>query len=81
MFRGNGNKLPSTIFGNDLRRLLLGIDTNVRDVAFKFCNIAGNESKTMQYPDFSRSEQPNQKEIFLLCNSNYSYSCKSDFLL
>ena len=47
--------MPTTIYGNDLRRLLLGIETNVRDATFKFCNIAGNELKTMQFPDFEKA--------------------------
>jgi HEPN domain-containing protein len=63
-FKGNGNKLPATVFGNDLRRLLLGIETGVRDAAFKFCSVAGNESKIMQYPDFSRFEKANMNSFY-----------------
>ena len=63
-FKGNG-KLPST----DIHGLLLGVETNIRDIAFRFCNFIGNEANSMQYPGIARfGKTPN--EVFPLSKKN-----------
>ena len=59
-FKGNG-KLPAS----DIHGLLLGVETNIRDIAFRFCNFIGNEANSMQYPGIARfGKTPN--EVFPL---------------
>ena len=59
-YKGNG-KLPAS----DIHGLLLGVETNIRDIAFRFCNLIGNEANAMQYPSVSRfGKTPN--EVFPL---------------
>jgi HEPN domain-containing protein len=61
-FKGNG-KLPAS----DIHGLLLGVDPNIRDIAFRFCNFIGNEANSMQYPGIARfGKAPN--EVFPLSN-------------
>ena len=59
-FKGNG-KLPAS----DIHGLLLGVETSIRDIAFRFCNFIGNEANSMQYPGIARfGKTPN--EVFPL---------------
>ena len=59
-YKGNG-KLPAS----DIHGLLLGVETNIRDIAFRFCNFIGNEANSMQYPGIARfGKTPN--EVFPL---------------
>ena len=61
-FKGNG-KLPAS----DIHGLLLGVETSIRDIAFRFCNFIGNEANSMQYPGIARfGKTPN--EVFPLSN-------------
>lgn len=65
-FKGNG-KLPAS----DIHGLLLGVDTNIRDIAFRFCNFIGNEANSMQYPGIARfGKTPN--EVFPLSKLNHN---------
>lgn len=59
-YKGNG-KLPAS----DIHGLLLGVEPNIRDIAFRFCNFIGNEANSMQYPGIARfGKTPN--EVFPL---------------
>jgi len=52
---------------SDIHGLLLGVETNIRDIAFRFCNFIGNEANSMQYPGIARfGKTPN--EVFPLSN-------------
>ena len=50
---------------SDIHGLLLGVETNIRDIAFRFCNFIGNEANSMQFPGIARfGKTPN--EVFPL---------------
>ena len=66
-FKGNG-KLPAS----DIHGLLLGVEPNIRDIAFRFCNFIGNEANAMQYPGISRfGKIPN--EVFPLSKMKFFF--------
>ncbi|CAF0746878.1 unnamed protein product [Brachionus calyciflorus] len=73
-FKGNG-KLPAS----DIHGLLLGVDTNIRDIAFRFCNFIGNEANSMQYPGIARfGKTPN--EVFPLTKAEQALDYSKELL-
>lgn len=73
-FKGNG-KLPAS----DIHGLLLGVETNIRDIAFRFCNFIGNEANSMQYPGIARfGKTPN--EVFPLTKAEQALDYGKELL-
>jgi len=73
-FKGNG-KLPAS----DIHGLLLGVEPNIRDIAFRFCNFIGNEANSMQYPGIARfGKTPN--EVFPLTKAEQALDYGKELL-
>lgn len=57
----------------------MGVETNIRDIAFRFCNFIGNEANSMQYPGIARfGKTPN--EVFPLTKAEQALDYGKELL-